>query len=153
MSFRNFLPAFDPRLVVCRIIATQTLLYIALGAWLLLLNGLRGRPATAIGLELVFSCEALLLTHPSGSVVFTACFFNALAGGCSLCIVVERAKHCLDFAATFYFVHLCCCLVYDGLPENWEWWVATGIDITAMSLLGEYLCMRCEMRDISFFRR
>ena len=45
---RDFFTAgFDPALIVGQICALQALLYLGLGAWLLLLNGLAGQPATA----------------------------------------------------------------------------------------------------------
>ena len=63
-------------------------------------------------------------------------------------IVVERAKKCLDFAATFHILHLCGCYLYAGFPGTWEWWIVNAVAMVAMSLLGEYLCMRREMQEI-----
>jgi hypothetical protein len=40
-----------------------------------------------------------LLFHPSRSVL--------------LCVVVERAKKCLDFAVTLFFFHLLACAFYE----------------------------------------
>lgn len=142
---------FDPALIVGQIVTMQALLYISLGAWLLLLNGLIGRPATAVGLEHVFSAGALELSYPGSSVSLAAFFFNAIAGGGFLMLVVERAKKCLDFAATAHILHLLGCAMYDGFPESWEWWVVTLASLIVMALLGEYLCMRREMRDIPLF--
>ena len=139
---------FDPKMIVAQIAAMQALLYLSLGAFMLLFNGLSGRPATAVGLEQVLSSRALRLSSPGGTISLMAFFFNALAGGCFLVVVVERAKKCLDFAATWHILHMCACTLYDGWPEGWEWWVANIGGATAMTLLGEYLCMRHEMREI-----
>jgi hypothetical protein len=149
MRSRDFFASgFDPALIVGQIAVMQALLYIALGAWLLLLNGLAGRPATAVGLEQMFSAHALRLSHPGGWIALSAFFINSLAGGCFLCVVVERAKKCLDFTVTSHVLHLCACTAYDGFPGTWEWWVITTMNIVVMAMLGEYLCMRREMRDI-----
>lgn len=40
-----------------------------------------------------------------------------------LCVVVERAKKCLDFAVTLFFFHLLACAFYEvsgNSKENWN---------------------------------
>lgn len=140
--------AFDPQLIVAQIVAMQSLTYISLGAWMLLLNGLAGRSISSVGLEHIFSHHTLRLSYTGGWVSVAAFFFNAIAGGCFLSIIVERAKKCLDFAATVHVVHLLNCWMYDGLPNSWEWWLVNLMSLVVMSLLGEYLCLRREMREI-----
>lgn len=144
---------FDPALIISQIVAMQSLIYLDLGLWLLVLNGLAGRPASTIGLGQFFSHRSIRLSSPGGWMSIAAVFLNALAGGCFLCIVVERAKKCLDFAATTHLLHLCCCVVYDGLPDSWEWWLVNIMSLVVMALLGEYLCMRREMQEIPLFSR
>ncbi len=39
------------------------------------------------------------------------------------CTQVERAKKCLDFAATAYIIHFIIVLVFSGFPSNFEWYV------------------------------
>ena len=80
---------FDPKMIVAQIAAMQALLYLSLGAFMLLFNGLSGRPATAVGLEQVLSSRALRLSSPGGTISLMAFFFNALAGGCFLVVVVD----------------------------------------------------------------
>eukprot|EP01018_Ginkgo_biloba_P022178 Gb_02460 [translate_table: standard] len=63
-------------------------------------------------------------------------------------LLIERAKKCLDFAATLYIIHLFLCLIYGGWPSSVTWWVVNGIGLAAMALLGEWLCIRRELRDI-----
>lgn len=148
----SFSPSrFDPALILGQIIAMQSLAYTGLGMWLLLLSGITGRPATSIGLAHVFSCS-LRLSHAGRWVTITAFLLNALASGCFLAIVVERAKNCLDFAATAHALHLCGCVLYDGFPKSWEWWFVNLACVALMALLGEYLCMRRELRDIPLGR-
>lgn len=66
--------------------------------------------------------------------------------GCFLCFIVERAKKCLDFAATVHVLHLLACTAYDGWPSSWEWWGVNLASLVVMALSGEYLCMRREMQ-------
>lgn len=69
--------------------------------------------------------------------------------GCFLCVIVERAKKCLDFTATTHLIHLCCTVMYDGFPGSWEWWVVNFVSVVVMALLGEFLCMRRELQALS----
>jgi hypothetical protein len=62
--------------------------------------------------------------------------------------VIERAKKCLDFAATLYIIHLFICIIYGGWPASVTWWVVNIVGLAIMSLLGEYLCIRRELQDI-----
>ena len=49
-------------------------------------------------------------------------------------------------AATAHVIHLGCCILYDGVPGSWEWWVINAMSLVVMSLVGEFLCMRREMQ-------
>ena len=66
--------------------------------------------------------------------------------------VVERAKKCLDFAATLYIIHLFICIVYGGWPASVTWWVVNITGLAIMALLGEYLCIRRELKEIPISR-
>jgi len=66
----------------------------------------------------------------------------------SLCVVVGRAKKCLDFASTVYAAHFAVCCAAAGVPKGAAWWVAAGAGVAVSALLGEYLCVSREMRDI-----
>lgn len=66
--------------------------------------------------------------------------------------LIERAKKCLDFSATLYIIHLFICIVYGGWPSSITWWIVNGTGIAVMALLGEYLCIRRELREIPITR-
>ena len=66
--------------------------------------------------------------------------------------VVERAKKCLDFSATVYIVHLIICYTYGGWPASLTWWIVNVVGLAIMALLGEYLCIKRELRDIPISR-
>lgn len=61
----------------------------------------------------------------------------------SLCSV-----RCLDFAATTYLLHLLLCAAYAGWPVAFEWWALNAGCLVLMAVLGEYVCMRRELREI-----
>jgi protein SYS1 len=65
--------------------------------------------------------------------------------------VVERARKCVDFTFTLYFIHILCCTMYEGIPLAWEWWVVNVFGSVAMASLGEYLCATREMEDIPLY--
>lgn len=65
-----------------------------------------------------------------------------------LCVIVERAKKCLDFALTLYFIDFLLCIVYEGFPTTWAWWLIHLISLTISILLGEFLCSRRELEEI-----
>lgn len=52
-------------------------------------------------------------------------------------MIVERAKKCLDFTSTLYIIHLGICSFYDGIPQNWEWWILQMASLALMVVLGE----------------
>mmetsp|Transcript_26803 Transcript_26803/g.58859 ORF Transcript_26803/g.58859 Transcript_26803/m.58859 type:complete len:167 (-) Transcript_26803:427-927(-) len=148
-----FLPAdFDPILIMAQIFAMQTMWYMTFGVWLLILNALAGGPIPNIGISLIFSHESISLLVTGGWIVIASYILNALAGACSLCFVVQRARKCLDFTTTAHLIHLWLTYCYDGLPDTWEWWALNALSLALMALLGEFLCMRREMQDIPLFR-
>lgn len=136
---------FDPLLITAQILCMQCLNYLSLGLlqWLLL-----GSYVPHFSLYYFFDYHAVNVHKFSGWMVIISFLANAIAGAGYLCIVVERAKKCLDFTATVYIVHFFICLFHSGLPANVEWWVLHFTGLVIMAVLGEWLCMRREMRDI-----
>lgn len=65
-----------------------------------------------------------------------------------LLLLIERAKKCLDFSVTMYIIHLIFCSMYAGFPATVTWWVVNLICCVTTALIGEWLCMRREMKDI-----
>jgi len=73
---------------------------------------------------------------------------TALLLGVAISWAVARARQCLDFASTFYVLHLCACCAYAGWPSPLQWWAVTGASLAAAWLLSEHLCVRRELEDI-----
>ena len=69
-------------------------------------------------------------------------------------MIVERAKKCLDFTSTLYIIHVVICSFYDGIPQNWEWWILQIAALALMVVLGEAdrVTSLCSLRT-SFAKR
>lgn len=172
-----YAPGFDPFLILAQIACMQSALYLSLGIWLVILTALSGSPISSISLRHMFSDSAMRLSFTNGWVPMVASLINA-ASGCvtllravvcavgslaltscahtwrralALCVIVERAKKCLDFTTTFFCLHMLGCWYHSGFPTSWEWWLTTGLGIIMMALLGEFLCMKREMQEIPLF--
>jgi protein SYS1 len=65
-----------------------------------------------------------------------------------MAIIVEKSKKCLDFSVTLFVIHLNACVVYNGMPRTWDWWIIHVMGTIFMILFGEYLCSKKELDDI-----
>ena len=132
---------WDPVLIVAQIASVQALFYINLCTALYVFLG--GSTRGPLTLELVFDYRTLRGVFP-----IAAYLVSALAGSVVLYFVVERTKKCLDFTLTLYLFHFVGCSFYGGFPLSVEWWVTIGVSAACMTLAGESLCMKKELRDI-----
>ncbi|XP_051147785.1 uncharacterized protein LOC127262956 [Andrographis paniculata] len=141
--------AWDPWLIVAQIVCLQCLYYLTLGIFLSILVGTR---VSKMSLVYFFDFATVNASTGTGWGVMASIFLSSIAGAGFLVYLVERARKCLDFCATLYIIHLFICVAYGGWPSSITWWVVniTGLAITA--LLGEYLCMRRELREIPISR-
>jgi hypothetical protein len=65
-----------------------------------------------------------------------------------LTIIVEKSKKCLDFAVTYFLLHLLISSFYYRVPATADWWIVHLGATILMVLVGEYLCSLREMADI-----
>lgn len=137
--------AWDPVLIVAQMGAMQALHYLTLGALLLVLVA----PYGSVTLHHFFDYRTLSTQHFIGWMTILAHSATALVGAFLLTAVVERAKKCLDFTATIYILHLMATVGFGGFPTSAAWWITEGLAFGLMVVLGEWLCARREMRDIS----
>lgn len=62
---------------------------------------------------------------------------------------IRRGKQCLDFTVTVHFFHMIGCWIYNAhLPAALSWWLVNIACMALMAVIGEYLCMRTELRAI-----
>jgi len=137
---------WDPCLIISQIVAVQSVFYLTLGSWIATMDYIGGWNNT---LDKVFGYESLQVKQFHGRLVMIAFVLNALTGALGLWYVVKRTKLCLDFAVTVHFFHLIACWMYNShFPTSMSWWLSNVISIIIMTVLGEFLCMRTEMKAI-----
>eukprot|EP00803_Ostreobium_quekettii_P005106 evm.model.scf_611.2 EVM.evm.TU.scf_611.2 scf_611:44983-46466(-) len=109
---------WDPVLIIAQITAIQCLFYIALGLleWVVI-----GAYVPQLSLRYFFDWRALSLKSYQGGLTALAHIVNGSVASLYLMFIVERAKKCLDFTVTCYFIHLVICCTYGGWPSNIEW--------------------------------
>mmetsp|Transcript_88411 Transcript_88411/g.143141 ORF Transcript_88411/g.143141 Transcript_88411/m.143141 type:complete len:155 (+) Transcript_88411:188-652(+) len=142
---------FDAQFIISQMLCMQALHYLGLGVAYVLMDSLMGVP---LSLDQFFGDDIFadgMGNRRAWATVFGA-FIAAFLNTAALYVVVQRAKKCLDFGITLYVWHIVLCVVYNGLPGAWEWWVSTIGSCVATILLGEYVCARREMRDITIVR-
>ncbi|XP_042480058.1 protein SYS1 homolog [Macadamia integrifolia] len=140
---------WDPWLILSQIVCLQCLYYITLGLFMSILVGTR---VSRMSLIYFFDYSTLTTSTVTGWCVIASFLLTALPGAFYVFHLVERAKKCLDFSATLYIVHVFICIIYGGWPSSITWWVVNGTGLAVMALLGEWLCIRRELREIPITR-
>eukprot|EP01116_Phalansterium_solitarium_P013888 TRINITY_DN3133_c0_g1_i1.p2 TRINITY_DN3133_c0_g1~~TRINITY_DN3133_c0_g1_i1.p2 ORF type:complete len:150 (-),score=18.75 TRINITY_DN3133_c0_g1_i1:518-946(-) len=123
----------------------QCLFYLSMGILLVLLDKVSGQ---ALSLDQLFSSDGLDLRGQYGWVVCSAYLMASLSCAGFLVLIVERAKKCLDFAVTTFFVHLLLCCLWAGFPKSWIWWGINVLAVVVTAVVGEYFCMRRQLHEI-----
>ncbi|EWM27958.1 hypothetical protein NSK_001392 [Nannochloropsis salina CCMP1776] len=141
-------PDFDPKMIIYQIIALQCLYYLVEGGILMGFNLVFGLD---VSLAQIFTPRGLEIESAEGLLNVLALLLSFVAGSVLLCVVVERAKKCLDFTVTLFFFHLLACAFYESFPATLLWWLCHLVGVSIMTLLGEHLCARSELRDIPLF--
>ncbi|KYO42174.1 SYS1-like protein [Alligator mississippiensis] len=129
-QFRSYV--WDPALIVAQMALMQAVYYGALGLWLALVDAL-----------------VLGLSATPGRLAVMAFVLNALTCALGLLYFIRRGKQCLDFTVTVHFFHLLGCWIYNShFPTTLTWWLVHIVCIALMAVIGEYLCMRTELKEI-----
>jgi len=133
---------FDPKLILGQIVVMQCLFYLNLGGILIMLDTMVGNNISMRQILGPLRMETLA----DWLTIFCFVLNAVVAAGCLL-IVVERAKKCLDFAATVHLFHFLFCLFFGGMP-NIAWFIWNIVFMVIMAVLGEYICMKRELKEI-----
>ncbi|VDM27093.1 unnamed protein product [Toxocara canis] len=135
-AFRSYV--WDPSLIIGQMLCLQSIFYSS-KCVLLTLARLRGYQPSVVQLF-------------SPQVSFAVALTQLLSAGvCAVALyyVVQRAKQCLDFTCTYHLWHLVLVIFYSGsFPLQISWWLLQVISIIWCTVLGEYLCLRAESREI-----
>ena len=73
---------------------------------------------TSISMDNFFSTKYSSFSTVSGLVNTSAAIFAGIFGAFLLSLIVERAKKCVDFTFTLFFIHLAVCTFYQVLTLN-----------------------------------
>ncbi|KAI4827670.1 protein SYS1 homolog [Gymnodraco acuticeps] len=142
--FRSYI--WDPVLIVSQIVLMQCIYYSFLGLWL---AGVDSLVHTNRSLDQIFSYGHLGFSSIQGRLSMMAFFLNSLTCALGLWFFIRRGKQCLDFTVTVHFFHMIGCWIYNAhLPAALSWWLVNIACMALMAVLGEYLCMRTELRAI-----
>ncbi|XP_038552456.1 protein SYS1 homolog isoform X1 [Micropterus salmoides] len=142
--FRSYI--WDPVLIVSQIVLMQCIYYSFLGLWL---AGVDSLVHSSRSLDQIFSYEALGFATIQGRLSMMAFILNSLTCALGLWFFIRRGKQCLDFTVTVHFFHMIGCWIYNAhLPAVLSWWLVNVACMALMAVIGEYLCMRTELRAI-----
>ncbi|XP_027046579.1 protein SYS1 homolog [Pocillopora verrucosa] len=142
-GFRSYV--WDPCLIISQIVAVQCVYYLFLAFWVVFVDFSTGNSRS---LDQFFSEEDIQFTSSRGKITMVAFCLNTLTGAGGLWVIVRRAKQCLDFAATAHLIHLVNCCIYDGFPSSGSWWMLNLTCMALMAVIGEFVCMRTELKAI-----
>lgn len=137
---------WDPILIVSQIVTMQAVFYASLGICIGVLDFVVGVPP---GLHQFFLYADLRFKETQGKLLLIA--FAANCGICAIALwyVVKRTKQCLDFVCTLHFFHFLICWIYNGrFPHTFVWWFLNIVAIAITTVVGEFLCMRTELKAI-----
>ncbi|KAF6032469.1 SYS1 [Bugula neritina] len=141
-AFRS--SVWDPPLIVSQILCMQASYYVFLGTWIITLDLILH---SDLSLGQIYNFDSFQLKY--GISVLCAYILNAITGALSLWYIVKRTKQCLDFTLTVHLFHFITCCIYNGrVPTSVSWWVTNTVVIVIMTVLGEFLCMKTEMKEI-----
>jgi len=148
-SWMFYTSVWDPRLILSQIFAMQCAFYLLLGLFFFVLDALMHHD---LSMEQIFSYRTISFHTSLGWVTVFGYALSAVAGSFCLLFIVERSKKCLDHTATMMIIHLLCCTLYDKFPTSWSWWIVNIVCMIIMAIVGEYLCMRKELKEIPINR-
>ena len=137
---------FSPRVILYQIFAIQTVFYFFYFSSSLLIGVLFGIP---LSLRSIFTTCTYSPDDPASGTLALTCWLSLGLIAFLLPRLIERTRKCLDFVLTLVFIHLVITWVVGGFPDLLVWWGVWGGGGVACTLLGEYLCMREELKEIS----
>ncbi|PSR96849.1 hypothetical protein CEY00_Acc26903, partial [Actinidia chinensis var. chinensis] len=140
---------WDPCFIVAQIVCIQCLYYVTLGIFMAVLVGTR---VSRMSLVYFFDYATVTASTVTGGCVIASFVLSSLVGAAYMLYLIERANKCLDFSATLYIIHLFICITYGGWPSSITWWIVNGTGVAVMALIGKYLCIRRELREIPITR-
>ena len=140
---------FNPKLIILQIICMQLLYYTALGFFLMIFDFSFAVP---LHLGQFFHYSTFNTDHIYGNIAIISNFLNIPINIIGLIFIVVKANKVLDFILTQFIIHFFFCLVYNKYHTfNMGWILINGICGISSILIGEYICLKFEQKEIKFF--
>ncbi|ESO87911.1 hypothetical protein LOTGIDRAFT_150746 [Lottia gigantea] len=137
---------WDPVLIISQIICVQSVFYVSLGFWMVVLDFIG---AFDLSVDQMFTMSDLGLGEDSGRANVIAFGLNSLTCSVALLLIVGRTKQCLDFSSTILLFHFIFCWIFNGhIPQTFWWWITNVASLIFTTVLAEYLCMVNELKAI-----
>ncbi len=137
---------WNPRNILLRIALQQAAFYAAYASCLALLALTVG---TSLHPDYIWSPKRVSVLTSFGWAGIVSWIAADVSSCWALPYTAQRAKRCWDYSATVLILHTVLSWVYDAFPLHWDWWVIAAVSFVITTTLGEWLCMRVEMADIS----
>ena len=142
---------FNPAKILFQIGLMQVSFYASLALCVISFDYFTEQPLV---MDQFFNHKIISTASMLGLTTIVAFAANSVAGAIALSFVVGRARKCLDFTCTVFVIHWITCLLYSGeFPNTSAFWCLNITSLVFMVVLGEYLCMKNEMRDIPLLPR
>ena len=137
---------WNPRAILARIALQQGAFYAAYASSLVLLALTVG---TSLHTDYIWSSKRVSVLTSFGWAGIVSWVVADVVSCWALPYTAQRAKRCWDYSATVLILHTALSTLYDTFPTHWDWWVMAAMSFIMTTTLGEWLCMRVEMADIS----
>ncbi|XP_014661887.1 PREDICTED: protein SYS1 homolog [Priapulus caudatus] len=146
-QFRSY--KWDPICIISQIIAMQCLFYTSLSIWIVMMNVIVHNNSS---LDQIFSYRILRYNELNGRLLMIAFVLNSSTCALGLWYIVQRTKQCLDYSTTVHVVHFLLCWCYNyQMPNTVAWWLLNLVCLILMTVTGEFLCMRTELKAIPVY--
>ena len=109
---------FDPTLIWCQIFVLQSTFYLSEGV---ILGGFYLLFGSHLSLDEILNWKRVSFSNTGGWLVAFSLLASSIVNAFLLVVVVERAKKCLDFSFTLFFVHFLLSWAYSvskDAPRN-----------------------------------
>lgn len=140
---------FHPVLIVLQIVNIQLIYYIGLGVLFAFFDFLFN---LKLHIGQYFHSDIFNSESPYRSIEYLSHGANLVFVISGLVYFVEKANKVLDFVVTTFLIHMVICFIYNMkvlMPVSW--WLALVIECAVVILLGEYVCLKFEQKEIKIF--
>mmetsp|Transcript_72451 Transcript_72451/g.125623 ORF Transcript_72451/g.125623 Transcript_72451/m.125623 type:complete len:157 (+) Transcript_72451:157-627(+) len=140
---------FNPWLISTQMVVMQSLFYFCFIVLTACSDWIIGAPQS---LSQFFRFEDYTWSSSPGCALALSLLLTSLVMAVALRYVVERAKKCWDFVATYHLLHLAITWFINGFPRALHWWILNVVAAVVALVLGEYICIQGELKEIKINR-